>query len=247
MQPLNKRAFILASSRVVSFLALGLALLGGAFSCEATTQKNAAPSVFSQLFTDRIMLQGLDKVTGRVFKIETKVGEEVTFEKLRIRVLQCRKAPPEEPPESLAFLEIREDRGNDHFIPIFEGWMFASRPTISGLEHPVYDVWVHECRGNAHPSFSREALSLQSLGITSPMVSQEERARGQDFRDAQPEGTLSFDAVPRGTGTKDSLERETTSSQEIQKEEVQHNQMKAFYTALERVPDTQKQDNRQTP
>ncbi|MBL8805578.1 MAG: DUF2155 domain-containing protein [Rhodospirillales bacterium] len=92
------------------------------------------------------VLQTLDKVTGRVRSLEAPVGEEVTFGPLTIRVRACRKRPPEDPPESAAFLEISERKSAETVNEIFKGWMFASSPAVSALEHPVYDVWVIDCR-----------------------------------------------------------------------------------------------------
>ena len=58
---------------------------------------------------------------------------------------RCHKTPPEEPPESAAFLEIVDVRPDSPEVLLFSGWMFASSPAISALEHPVYDVWVVDC------------------------------------------------------------------------------------------------------
>jgi hypothetical protein len=63
-----------------------------------------------------------------------------------VTVRVCRKRPPEEPPESAAFLEIDERRGDDQPKRVFSGWMFESSPAISALEHPVYDVRLLGCR-----------------------------------------------------------------------------------------------------
>jgi len=92
------------------------------------------------------VLQGLDKITARVSTIEAPVGETTTFFSLRIMARACHKRPPEEPPESAAFLEISEQERDDAAGPLFSGWMFASSPAVSALEHPVYDVWVLDCR-----------------------------------------------------------------------------------------------------
>jgi len=97
------------------------------------------------------VLRGLDKVTARTRDFEAPIGEEVQFGALSITVPYCRKRPPEEPPEVFAFLEI-EDRRTDGFGVqsegelMFSGWMFASNPALNALEHPVYDVWVIDCR-----------------------------------------------------------------------------------------------------
>lgn len=97
------------------------------------------------------ILRGLDKVTARTRDFEAPIGEEVRFGALAITVQYCRKRPPEEPPEVFAFVEV-EDRRTDGFGEevdgerIFSGWMFASNPALNALEHPVYDVWVIDCR-----------------------------------------------------------------------------------------------------
>lgn len=102
------------------------------------------------------ILQGLDKVTARISSIEAPIGTEVAFGTLRIVVRQCAKKPPEEPPETTAFLEIDEVPRGERPIRLFSGWMFASSPALSSLEHPVYDVWVTDCKT---PSTAEEATS----------------------------------------------------------------------------------------
>jgi len=94
---------------------------------------------------DTAVLQGLDKVTARVSTMQAPLGETVKFGALEIIARICDKRPPEETPESAAFLDIWEVRPGEPAIDIFRGWMFASSPALSGLEHPVYDVWVLDC------------------------------------------------------------------------------------------------------
>ena len=94
---------------------------------------------------DTAVLQGLDKVTARVSTIEAPVGRTVRFGALEIIARTCDKRPPEEPPESAAFLDIWEVRPGEAAISLFRGWMFASSPALSAMEHPVYDVWVLDC------------------------------------------------------------------------------------------------------
>ncbi len=94
---------------------------------------------------DKVILQGLDKVTARTSTFEVSLEEEVTFGTLRITLRACDRTPPEEPPESTAFLDIYEAKPGDRVVSLFHGWMFASSPALSALEHPVYDIWVKEC------------------------------------------------------------------------------------------------------
>lgn len=98
-----------------------------------------------------VVLQGLDKVTARVSVVEVAVGETREFGSLAITARTCLTAPPTEPPEAAAFLEIREPlpEGSSDTMDLFIGWMFASSPALSALEHPVYDVWVVDCGGAA--------------------------------------------------------------------------------------------------
>jgi len=103
------------------------------------------------------VLQGLDKVTARIFTFEAPLDQEVSFGTLRIVVRACRKRPPEEQPEAAAFLEIREAVRDEEPVSLFNGWMFASSPALSALEHAVYDVWVLDCKtASSTPESSSE-------------------------------------------------------------------------------------------
>jgi len=96
-------------------------------------------------YKDLVLIEALDKITGRVFKLEVSIGSEVQFGRLRIKPRKCFQSPPEEPPESIAFLEISETRENEEAKKLFSGWMFSSSPGLSTLEHSVYDLIVLEC------------------------------------------------------------------------------------------------------
>ena len=100
------------------------------------------------------VLRTLDKITGRVRRLEVQIDQAARFGTLEIRVRTCRERPPEEPPEAAAFLEIRELKPGEEPRKLFDGWMFASSPALSALQHPVYDVWVIDCR-TARPAGSR--------------------------------------------------------------------------------------------
>jgi hypothetical protein len=90
-------------------------------------------------------LQALDKVTARISVIEAPVDQPVSFGTLVIRVGACHRRPPDDPPDSAAWLEIRDTRPGAAEVP-FRGWMFAASPGLSMLEHAVYDIRVLACR-----------------------------------------------------------------------------------------------------
>ena len=98
---------------------------------------------------DTVLLQGLDKITARVSTIKVPVGQTVTFGALQITARACDKHPPEETPEAAAFLEVVEVKPDEKPVLQFSGWMFASSPALSALEHPVYDLVVLDCINSA--------------------------------------------------------------------------------------------------
>lgn len=94
---------------------------------------------------DNVVLRAMDKITARVSTITVPVGGTVSFGSLRITAKACDKHPPEETPEASAFLDVVEEKPGEAPQPRFQGWMFASSPALSALEHPVYDLWVLDC------------------------------------------------------------------------------------------------------
>ena len=111
----------------------------------ASSLLGVASADAADLVFDKAILQGMDKISGRIIKFEAPVGQSVRFGTLEIIVRTCRKRPPEETPESAAFIDIWEIKTGEAAASLFRGWMFASSPAISALEHPVYDVWVADC------------------------------------------------------------------------------------------------------
>jgi hypothetical protein len=100
------------------------------------------------------VLQGLDKTTARISTIEAPLDRSVRFGGLLITARACIKRPPEEPPETSAFLEIDDVKPGASAVTvtrIFSGWMFKSSPALSALEDPVYDVTVLDCREDGLP------------------------------------------------------------------------------------------------
>ena len=95
------------------------------------------------------VLQGMDKVTARISTFDAPVGKTIRFGTLEIVVRTCVKRPMEELPESAVYVVIRELREGAAPVALFKGWMFGSSPALSAMEHPVYDVWVIDCKNSA--------------------------------------------------------------------------------------------------
>lgn len=144
---------------VILALSAGLVLLGAGSVIAQEVQAPAIAQQVQQAQPDErssqpgsvAILRGLDKVTARTRDFEAPIGEEVSFGALGVTVRYCRKRPPEEPPEVFAFVQVNDRRTDGFGVEtegerIFSGWMFASNPALNALEHPVYDVWVIDCR-----------------------------------------------------------------------------------------------------
>jgi len=153
------RATVSGHRRIAAAIGLGLALGAGPVAGPAAAQE-----------TERLgaILQGLDKTTARVSTIEAPLDRPARFGTLQIVARACHKKPPTETPESTAFLEIVDIRPDSPAIPVFTGWMFASSPAVSAMEHPVYDVWVVDCRAIAPPVEPGELGEPEILEIGEP-------------------------------------------------------------------------------
>jgi hypothetical protein len=139
---------------------LSLPIIGALLACIIAPAASAQGSD-DDLFADRWLvaetarLEALDKVTGRVSVIELPLDTPTRFGTLDIVVRACHRRPPEVPPDSASFLEVTERRETaEPSEPLFRGWVFASSPGLSALEHPVYDVIVLECLGGTGQSVS---------------------------------------------------------------------------------------------
>lgn len=89
-----------------------------------------------------VVFKALNKVSARVSTIEVPLGEATTFQRLVIVPTKAYKAPPEDIPEIKVYVQIFEKTLDGQTNELFSGWMFASSPSSSAMEHPVYDVWI---------------------------------------------------------------------------------------------------------
>ena len=92
--------------------------------------------------SDAGILRWLDKLTGETADIELVLGQEAVSGRLSIRLDACRYPADNPTSDAEAHLTIRDESVAD---PVFDGWMVASSPALSALDHPRYDVWVLRC------------------------------------------------------------------------------------------------------
>jgi hypothetical protein len=98
------------------------------------------------------VFSGLDKITGRIISFDVAINETVQFGALQVTPRVCYTRPPTETPNTDAFVEVDEVTLQGEIKRIFTGWMFAASPGLHAVEHPIYDVWVTDCKGGQSPT-----------------------------------------------------------------------------------------------
>jgi hypothetical protein len=123
-------------TRMKRILQIVPALLLGVAASAAAAPLNNPVAVFS----------GLDKITGRIILFDVLIDETVQFGALQVTPRVCHTRPPTEPAQTTAFVEVDEITLANRIQRLFNGWMFAASPGLHAIEHPVYDVWLVDCK-----------------------------------------------------------------------------------------------------
>jgi hypothetical protein len=97
------------------------------------------------------VFSGLDKITGRIISFDVAINETVQFGALQVTPRVCYTRPPTETPNTDAFVQVDEVTLQGEVKRIFDGWMFAASPGLHAVEHPIYDVWITDCKGGVGP------------------------------------------------------------------------------------------------
>ena len=101
----------------------------------------------SKVTNKKASFSGLDKITGRIINFDEDIGETVQFGALRVKTSACYTRPSTEAANTDAFVEVDEITLQGEVKRIFSGWMYAASPGLHGVEHPVYDIWLTDCKG----------------------------------------------------------------------------------------------------
>jgi hypothetical protein len=100
-----------------------------------------------KIVNKKASFSGLDKITGRIINFDEDIGETVQFGALRVKTDACYTRPATEAANTDAFVEVDEITLQGEVKRIFSGWMFAASPGLHGVEHPIYDIWLKDCKG----------------------------------------------------------------------------------------------------
>ena len=91
---------------------------------------------------DFVIISILNKITANVLQVKLHLKENYFHDELRIYPIYCKINDPNERPEVSVYLNIYDKKNNDK---LFAGWMLKTLPSVSSLEHPLYDIWVNDC------------------------------------------------------------------------------------------------------
>ncbi|MBX9651633.1 MAG: DUF2155 domain-containing protein [Xanthobacteraceae bacterium] len=100
----------------------------------------------SKVTNKKASFSGLDKITGRIINFDEDIGETVQFGALRVKTDACYTRPATEAANTDAFVEVDEITLQGEVKRIFSGWMYAASPGLHGVEHPIYDIWLTDCK-----------------------------------------------------------------------------------------------------
>jgi hypothetical protein len=109
------------------------------------------PVAAQRIENQTAVFAALDKVTARISKLEVPLNETAKFGSLKITPRACYSRPPTEQPKTSTFIEVDETLLSGQEKRLFSGWMFAESPGLNAVEHPVFDIWLTECRSPTKP------------------------------------------------------------------------------------------------
>jgi hypothetical protein len=118
----------------------------GEGTVEQQTLPPPAPPPPEKIANEVAEFSGLDKITGRTITFDVYIDETVQFGTLQVTPRACYSRPATETPKTDAFVEVDEITLDRNIRRIFTGWMFADSPGLNAIEHPIYDVWLKNCK-----------------------------------------------------------------------------------------------------
>ena len=157
---LTNTFFVLAEDKIESVPLINLEELSPTFEEDKTElekieDKNITlnkseniSSEFKSVKNDKVYinLTALDKITAKTSSIRLAVGEKKFFGALEIKALKCQLSENNDSIDTVAYLQVKDLSSKDNNqVFLFNGWTFASSPTLQSIDHPVYDLWITSC------------------------------------------------------------------------------------------------------
>mgnify|MGYP001189246921 CR=1 FL=1 len=100
-----------------------------------------------KLKSSQAILIGLDKITAKSSEFVVNLNESKQFGPLEIKVLKCGKVKVNNKTDSVAYMQVKDLTKNDNEkVFIFNGWTFASDPSLTPFDHAIYDLQLLNCK-----------------------------------------------------------------------------------------------------
>ncbi|MFN8830292.1 MAG: DUF2155 domain-containing protein [Labrys sp. (in: a-proteobacteria)] len=122
----------------------------------------SGPAFAERIENPTAVFSGLDKITGQIISFDVAINETVQFGALQVTPRVCYSRPPSETPQTTTFIEVDEITLSNEKKRVFSGWMFASSPGLHAIDHPVYDVWLTDCKGGKLPDVPAVAATPEA-------------------------------------------------------------------------------------
>ena len=93
-----------------------------------------------------IEIKALDKISSKTTTLKIKIGEEINFQNLKLKPIKCKNSEFDDNPDTIAYLQVIDvNQKNNDKVFVFNGWTFASSPSLRPFDHPIYDIWLIAC------------------------------------------------------------------------------------------------------
>ena len=157
---LTNTVFVLAEDKIESVPLINLEELSPTFEEDKTELEkikdknitlNKSDDISSEpksLKDDKVYinLTALDKITAKTSSIRLAVGDKKFFGSLEIQALKCQLSEGSDTSDAVAYIQVKDLSAKDNNqVFLFNGWTFASSPTLQSIDHPIYDLWITSC------------------------------------------------------------------------------------------------------
>jgi len=157
---LTNTVFVLAEDKIESVPLINLEELSPTFEedkdelekiNEKNTNLNKSEDIFEESKTQKnekvyINLTALDKITAKTSSIKLAIGDKKIFGSLEIQALKCQLSESSDTSDAVAYIQVKDLSAKDNNqVFLFNGWTFASSPTLQSIDHPIYDLWITSC------------------------------------------------------------------------------------------------------
>ena len=112
----------------------------------ASNKKLREKKILKNFKSSQAVLIGLDKITAKTSELVMNLNESKKFGPLEIKILKCGKVKVDNKIDSVAYMQVKDLTKNDNDqVFIFNGWTFASDPSLTPFDHAIYDLQLINC------------------------------------------------------------------------------------------------------